>query len=1342
MQEQSMTDRNVRIVAANPPIGESEGLRSFAQFEHYPNIVLLGDPGAGKSHLFRTFAEIDAAPLVTARSFLNKPVQSGLATLYIDALDEKRSGRGDHSTIDAVVAKLFEATPGKVRLSCRAQDWLGDTDLTALRDYFDGRGGVVVLALEQLTTEEREPIIAEQGFENVRGFVAEATNRNLDYLLTNPQNLLMLCKVVREKGWPETRTDLYSSMTQLLLAEHNQNKVHAGEGIYTSDELLDAAGAVCAARLISDVEALSRAESSDDPDIPSYRTLRCENIERIGASLGRRLFVSAPGADAVDYVHRTVAEYLAASWLAKRIGGGLPFGRVRALIGIDGHPASELRGLHAWLAVLLPECASILIHSDPYGVLTYGDPVSLTATSRKHLLQSLGRLSEVDPWFRSGTWSLPALGALSTPDMVDDIRNILQSPSANFALRSTALQALVFGTPLPSLQPELESILVNEQATYSERSDALDALERYGASAEAAALQAFKSLSNTANSLRLRSEILAALYRKHFKPSDVCAYLSEVLASDHEVPVGTLWRLEPDLQLEDVLAILDGMPQAEKKARNKAERRNASEISYLFDRLLVRALNDGGSRVDGLRLWAWLATRRRFHNGYSSSVNDSAKEALGRRKELLIQTVPPAVKQLVVDQTRWRFIHRLREATMHQIDEQDLLEALLQTTLGSQIDPEKQQFLFELTLILSFEPTERARAVYEALSDLAGTRPELQEILDRNLSCPVEEWREEDAQRRARFAAKTEATRQKNISDFAESKHAIERGVHKGWVGWLAELCLARASNDDKTLTPRERIAKELGEENASTAMAGLLAVPRGNDIPSLTEAVAVLADGRYYKWWYAIIAGLDEASRQGIDTRDVPVATLQTALVIVTELLLFSDEADKERTWKNQFFDEQPEHAKDALLALAKSELAKGKEPVSGLHELLKDERLAPLRPRVVIELLRSYPNAPFHVLEDMLQSAIGLNEARDKLRAIAEDVMAGKLAVGEDQKQLWLATVYFLDPTHYEARISSTPDASIVWRLRDLSGSDRRRRVNVGLALDERTLGFLASYSARHFPDCEHPRNGWSGSQNPWDGAEFVKTQINQISALTTPSATTILETFLAQPEFATYSDFVKHALANQRARRREAEYRQPNWPQTVDALSNGAPASAADLHALLVAHVRDVNARIAGNNADLFKYFWNEDSHRRPENPKVEESCRDVLVDLLRPNLMPLGVTLEPEGHMAADKRADMVALCKGNLKAVAELKRDTHADLWTALSTQLDRLYTRDKDTSGFGLYVVFWFGSKRKGSVPVGPDGHRPTTALELETVLQSTIPDEAKERLQVIALDVSDLNER
>jgi hypothetical protein len=47
---------------------------------------------------------------------------------------------------------------------------------------------------------------------------------------------------------------------------------------------------------------------------------------------------------------------------------------------------------------------------------------------------------------------------------------------------------------------------------------------------------------------------------------------------------------------------------------------------------------------------------------------------------------------------------------------------------------------------------------------------------------------------------------------------------------------------------------------------------------------------------------------------------------------------------------------------------------------------------------------------------------------------------------------------------------------------------------------------------------------------------------------------------------------------ARRREFEYLQPDWRQTVATLSNGAPANVADLHALLVDHLRDQAAHIA--------------------------------------------------------------------------------------------------------------------------------------------------------------------
>lgn len=64
--------------------------------------------------------------------------------------------------------------------------------------------------------------------------------------------------------------------------------------------------------------------------------------EKVLAALGRRIFDAGPEAETVDYSHRTMAEYLAAEFLAARVRGGLPFGRVQALIGADGHPSAEL----------------------------------------------------------------------------------------------------------------------------------------------------------------------------------------------------------------------------------------------------------------------------------------------------------------------------------------------------------------------------------------------------------------------------------------------------------------------------------------------------------------------------------------------------------------------------------------------------------------------------------------------------------------------------------------------------------------------------------------------------------------------------------------------------------------------------------------------------------------------------------------------------------------------------------------------------------------------------------------------------------------------------------------
>ena len=133
------------------------------------------------------------------------------------------------------------------------------------------------------------------------------------------------------------------------------------------------------------------------------------------AALGRRVFVAGPEPETVDYAHRTTAEFLAASFLAVQVRAGLPLGRVLAFIAVDGHPAPELRGLHAWLAVHLPEHADQLVEADPYGVLTYGDAASLQPSVCARLVKSLDRLSSRTRGFvraigrrrQSGRW--PAL---------------------------------------------------------------------------------------------------------------------------------------------------------------------------------------------------------------------------------------------------------------------------------------------------------------------------------------------------------------------------------------------------------------------------------------------------------------------------------------------------------------------------------------------------------------------------------------------------------------------------------------------------------------------------------------------------------------------------------------------------------------------------------------------------------------------------------------------------------------------------------------------------------------------------------------------------------------------
>jgi predicted NACHT family NTPase len=331
--------RTVRQI--NTPLDHPEGARPrpFSDFADCDSIVLLGDPGAGKSHLFRETAAAEGARFITARAFHATPIQQLLGrALYIDALDEHRAGRGDRSTISAMVEKLFAINPDRVRISCRAADWLGESDLAALRPYFEQRGDLPVLLLQSLSDEEQLAVLTEKGADSTAAtaFIDEAVARGLTDFLQNPQNLLMFWRTVSIGAWPRTRAELFELATGLMLQESDLNHTWSKLGSYTAAELRPVAGAICAARLISDVDGISLTNQEGTKEIPSYRSLSLADPERTIATLSRRIFEVTSDVTTVDYAHRTTAEFLGASFLASRIREGLPL----ALLIRDGEVCS------------------------------------------------------------------------------------------------------------------------------------------------------------------------------------------------------------------------------------------------------------------------------------------------------------------------------------------------------------------------------------------------------------------------------------------------------------------------------------------------------------------------------------------------------------------------------------------------------------------------------------------------------------------------------------------------------------------------------------------------------------------------------------------------------------------------------------------------------------------------------------------------------------------------------------------------------------------------------------------------------------------------------------------
>lgn len=182
------------------------------------SVVLLGDPGMGKTTALRTIADLlPGTRYSPVRTFIvNKASQGPIgSTLLLDALDEAMAA-GATDPLGAVAARLHELDSPRFWLSCRAVDWVGTGGSGLLRDC--ARTGLIVARLLPLSDTQVAALADAKGVPGV-DLMRAMRDAGMVPLLRNPWTLNLILDVAGQGSLPRSRWELLQRAAELLTSE-------------------------------------------------------------------------------------------------------------------------------------------------------------------------------------------------------------------------------------------------------------------------------------------------------------------------------------------------------------------------------------------------------------------------------------------------------------------------------------------------------------------------------------------------------------------------------------------------------------------------------------------------------------------------------------------------------------------------------------------------------------------------------------------------------------------------------------------------------------------------------------------------------------------------------------------------------------------------------------------------------------------------------------------------------------------------------------------------------------------------------------------------------------------
>jgi hypothetical protein len=202
-------------------------------------------------------------------------------------------------------------------------------------------------------------------------------------------------------------------------------------------------------------------------------------------------------------------------------------------------------------------------------------------------------------------------------------------------------------------------------------------------------------------------------------------------------------------------------------------------------------------------------------------------------------------------------------------------------------------------------------------------------------------------------------------------------------------------------------------------------------------------------------------------------------------------------------------------------------------------------------------------------------------------------------------------------------------------------------------------------------------------------------------------------------------------------EHKHATPNPSQVARQLANHTPINHADLMAVALERLCELQNEANNSGHNLKTQFWATDVRgQKPQSPhKPETVCRDAIVSWLIPRLKAQNITVLPETRHDQGNDSDFGLLVGADMLLPIEVKGDWHPELWTAAKTQLFDKYCTDYRCAGRGLYLVLWMNDP-SSTMRRHPNDLSVTSAKALQEILQREINQDVQ-GIEVFVLDLS-----